>query len=152
MRCVVYCDGACRRNGKSDAEAEGSFAVYDVGRHAAITPELHERLRTEKPLHFEHRFAVVADRPTNNLAEATALEAALRWCKANGLINNNNEIHICMDSQLVLSQFLGVYQTRSPALRAVYQRIYAMLGKENERAIHLHWIRGEVMKASILAH
>ena len=148
MKYVIYADGACSGNGKLEACAEGSFAVYE------LDGELnHEKLRTQKPLHHESRFAIVCDvKPTNNFAEATALKTALLWANRNGIFADGNEIHICMDSQLILNQFMGFYATKNVRLRKVYQEIYSMLTSEMERQIHLHWIRGEIMKTSIIGH
>jgi ribonuclease HI len=163
MNYLIYADGACQGNGNSDAEAQGSFAVYRLADGpVVVNDELHERLASARPLHHDARFAVLPagnGRGTNNMAEATALYTALAWACDNNLLEPGNEVHVCMDSQLILSQFMGVYRTREQHLRQVYTRTYDMLARQSakvgcdvEKLIHLHWITGKVMKASVIAH
>ena len=160
-RYLIYADGGCHGNGKRDARALGSFAVYKLG-NEPVNEALHIKLTYEQPLCHEAEFSVIPvgnGRATNNMAEAQTLRAALTWAINNNLLQNENEIHICMDSQLILSQFLGVYRCREQHLRQVYQSIYALLKKQSEavgtdveKLIHLHWIPGTTMKSSVIGH
>jgi len=160
MNYLVYADGACSGNGRKDAVAEGSFAVYAIGEIKNVDQALHDHLINEKPYHHEARFSVFTNgRGTNNIAEARTLQAALIWLVKRGLFQPENHIHLCMDSQLVLSQFKGLYKVRNPQLRKVYDEIYDVLRKESllkgfdvDGHIHLNWIPGDVMKASVIAH
>ena len=156
---LIYADGACTHNGRTNAKACGSFAVYDVT-HLGFDDDVHDVLVFEQPLHHESMFDVIATgRATNNMAEAQALHTALAWACQCGLLSPGNEVHVCMDSQLVLNQFTGMYKTKNVNLRSVYTRTYDMLRKQSEKVgcdveglIHFHWISGEVMKASVIAH
>lgn len=161
MNYYIYADGGCKNNGKhGKAEPFCSFAVYRCSR----TPEgaeLHRQLKSLKPVHHASRLALhCADHvPTNNQAEANALAMAIAWCVNEKLVSPVNDIHIFMDSELVLNQFLGLYRTRHRHLRDVYSGIYTMLGNHSkkhgfdaEKCFHLKWIPGETMKQTIIGH
>lgn len=162
MQYIVYVDGFCKGNGRSDAKAGGSFAVYKLEDGDMINDALHQKLRGIPPLYHDREFSVVVmekEHATNNYAEATALRTAISWLISGGLLIPGNRIHICMDSQLVLNQVSGLYKTRSDHLRKIYQSIYALLGQHEkkigmnaEKLISFHWISGDIMKASVIAH
>ena len=155
---LLYCDGACSKNGTTEAKAEYSFAAYDMN-GLEYKKGLHNKLKECKPLKHIQRAAVVTDYGTNNLAEATALFSAIAWVIEMGFLTAENNIHICMDSKLILSQFLGIYGVKNKRLKDIYQNTYALLQRESkrqnidvEKLIHLHWISGEVMKESVIGH
>ena len=162
MQYLVYVDGFCKGNGRSDAVAGGSFAVYKLDGGDTVNSTIHEKLCGVTPLYHDKEFAVVVadkEHATNNYAEATALRTAIVWLITGGVLIPGNKIHICMDSQLVLNQIAGLYKTRSSHLRKIYQSIYAMLEKHGEsigmnaeKLISFHWISGDIMKASVIAH
>ena len=162
MQYIVYVDGACSNNGNLDAQASGSFAVYRLDKPSRISTELHDRLLMDKSICHESRFHIPANndcRPTNNMAEASSLHTAIAWCLDNNVLIPGNDLHICMDSQLVLNQFAGLYKTNNRRLREIYTGIYAMLRRKStkhdedlEKCLHLHWIPGDVMKRSIIGH
>lgn len=170
MDYLVYVDGLCKRNGSSDAEARGSFAVYrlekgekvDDSLHDSLHNSLHARLARRMPLYHDSEFAVVVseqEQATNNYAEAVSLQTAIAWLISSGLLVQGNTIHICMDSQLVLNQIVGMYKTKKIHLKKIYMSIYDMLDKHSkaigtnaEKLIAFHWISGDVMKASVIAH
>lgn len=170
MDYLVYVDGLCKRNGSSDAEAGGSFAVYrrekgekvDDSLHDSLHNSLHARLARRMPLYHDSEFAVVVsgqEQATNNYAEAVSLQTAIAWLISGGLLVQGNTIHICMDSQLVLNQIVGMYKTKKIHLKKIYMSIYDMLDKHSkaigtnaEKLIAFHWISGDVMKASVIAH
>ena len=174
MDYLVYVDGLCKRNGSSDAEAGGSFAVYRLEKgekvddslhdslHNSLHDSLHARLARRMPLYRDSEFAVVVsgqEQATNNYAEAVSLQTAIAWLISSGLLVQGNTIHICMDSQLVLNQIVGMYKTKKIHLKKIYMSIYDMLDKHSkaigtnaEKLIAFHWISGDVMKASVIAH
>lgn len=162
MDYLVYVDGLCRRNGSSDAEAGGSFAVYSLEKGEKVDDSLHARLARRMPLYHDSEFAVVVseqEQATNNYAEAVSLQTAIAWLISSGLLVQGNTIHICMDSQLVLNQIVGMYKTKKIHLKKIYMSIYDMLDKHSkaigtnaEKLIAFHWISGDVMKASVIAH
>lgn len=82
MDYLVYIDGFCKGNGRRDAEAGGSFAVYKLGHDDKIGDKLHARLAMRTPLYHDREFTVVVpdrDHATNNFAEATSLRTAISW-------------------------------------------------------------------------
>jgi ribonuclease HI len=62
---------------------------------------------------------------TNNVAEATALEAALKVAKGLGAA----EVEIFTDSQLLARQFTGQYRVKDERLKAFWMRIRERLGE-----------------------
>ncbi len=162
MDYLVYVDGLCKRNGSSDAEAGGSFAVYRLEKGEKVDDSLHVRLARRMPLYHDSEFAVVVseqEQATNNYAEAVSLQTAIAWLISGGLLVQGNTIHICMDSQLVLNQIVGMYKTKKIHLKKIYMSIYDMLDKHSkaigtnaEKLIAFHWISGDIMKASVIAH
>ena len=162
MDYLVYVDGLCKRNGSSDAEAGGSFAVYRLEKGEKVDDSLHDSLARRMPLYHDSEFAVVVsgqEQATNNYAEAVSLQTAIAWLISSGLLVQGNTIHICMDSQLVLNQIVGLYKTKKIHLKKIYMSIYDMLDKHSkaigtnaEKLIAFHWISGDVMKASVIAH
>lgn len=162
MDYLVYVDGLCKRNGSSDAEAGGSFDVYRLEKGEKVDDSLHVRLARRMPLYHDSEFAVVVseqEQATNNYAEAVSLQTAIAWLISGGLLVQGNTIHICMDSQLVLNQIVGMYKTKKIHLKKIYMSIYDMLDKHSkaigtnaEKLIAFHWISGDVMKASVIAH
>ena len=162
MDYLVYVDGLCKRNGSSDAEAGGSFAVYRLEKGEKVDDSLHVRLARRMPLYHDSEFAIVVseqEQATNNYAEAVSLQTAIAWLISGGLLVQGNTIHICMDSQLVLNQIVGIYKTKKIHLKKIYMSIYDMLDKHSkaigtnaEKLIAFHWISGDVMKASVIAH
>lgn len=162
MDYLVYVDGLCKRNGSSDAEAGGSFAVYRLEKGEKVDDSLHVRLARRMPLYHDSEFAIVVseqEQATNNYAEAVSLQTAIAWLISGGLLVQGNTIHICMDSQLVLNQIVGMYKTKKIHLKKIYMSIYDMLDKHSkaigtnaEKLIAFHWISGDVMKASVIAH
>lgn len=162
MRYLVYADGACSNNGRIDAEIEGSFAVYGLAfEHGEIPEAVHAKLVGETPLYHARRIGLVAPkgaRPTNNLAEALTLHAALAWICSNNLFMRGNTVTVFMDSQVVLFQVTGMYRARNH-MKAIYQRIYQMLsihcaqaGCALEEMLKFDWIPGALMKASVIGH
>lgn len=160
MRYIAYADGACSNNGKRDASISGSFAVYDA---SDIKEQINHAYFLEiDPLYFAPRMALVApegSRPTNNLAEALTLHAAIAWLKGAGVLKKGNLVTIFMDSQIVLYQMSGLYRTKNRHIRGVYQQIHGLLDREAksvgckmEDVLHLDWIPGDLMKATIIAH
>lgn len=161
MNYLLYADGACPGNGRNPEQSTGSFAVYEIG-DARPSTELHEKLRRQEPLHHDCRFSIAdydTGRHTNNKAEAKALACGIAWCCENGILRQGNTLHVCMDSQLVLNQFSGLYRTKNQQLAKIYHSIYNMLKRHGKlmstdvsKLIHLHWIPGTTMKASVIAH
>lgn len=163
MRYITYADGACSNNGRSDAKIEGSFAVYSVpGEQGKSLFTDHASLIGKDPMYFASRITLLVPkggRPTNNLAEALTLHAAIAWLCGNDILAMPNDVTICMDSQMVLYQMSGLYKTRNGPMREVYQRIHGLLARQGKKSgcrmeeiLHLDWIPGELMKSTIIGH
>ena len=140
MNYSAYCDGACSREGVG----EGSFAVYKW----YPDPEL---------IVHEKRFSVAPPWPmamTNNIAEARTLQTAIVWMLKNGVLRPGNFARLRMDSQTVICQLTGVYQTKAAHLRVIYQEIYEILkqGKVTPEMLQITWISGDEMKGSVIGH
>lgn len=158
MRYLAYADGSCVGNGRYNARMRGSFAVYSIGAGEIN----HEKLKEENPIIHVSMFTIPAlenVRPTNNIAEACSLRNAIFWLMKNAYLKEDNEIVLCMDSELVLSQFCGVYGIKRRYLREIYAEIYKTLsdyseksGFNAEKCLTLKWIPGEIMKSSIIGH
>lgn len=159
MYYLVYADGACENNGRTDACIEGSFAVYEFEEEQVID---HSSLFGKPPLYHAQRHRLVPFEgkvPTNNMAEALTLHMALSWACENNVLRPDNLVHIFMDSELVLRQFTGSYVTRNATLFRIYRKIYDMLadysrkiGDNVEKFIRLDWVSGEIMKKSVIGH
>lgn len=168
MRYVVYVDGFCKDNGRRGASSGGSFAVYvvphDIDGEIVVDDALHSRLRLETPLRHDARFSVLAGserggRQTNNVAELASFATAMSWCVENGILVVGNEVHVLMDSMTTLGLLTGMSRPRRRALRETLRGVEGMMrrhgaeiGVDPETLVHLHWIPGTEMKASVIGH
>lgn len=57
---------------------------------------------------------------TNNVAEYSAVLAALTWVMENKKLIGNSEINFYMDSQLIYSQITGLYKIKNENLRKLH--------------------------------
>ena len=151
MQYLIYADGSYH-----DRVTDGSFAVYLISNSECVDL-LHNVLKNEQPLHIARRIRF--NGRTNNFAEASILQSAIIWCCNNNVFEQDIKVHICMDSQLVLSQFIGLSRTNCKHLRSIYSNIYSLLRnkcdklkKELDELVHFHWITGKTMKESIIGH
>jgi len=86
---------------------------------------------------------------TNNFAEYTALVKALTYLESGA---KGEEIHVFLDSQLVVSQLSGIYKVKSPKIRELvikvrelepafkvvkYQHILRDKNKEADRLVNI---------------
>ena len=132
MQYLVYVDGFCKGNGRSDAVAGGSFAVYKLDGGDTVNSTIHEKLCGVTPLYHDKEFAVVVadkEHATNNYAEATALRTAIAWLITGGVLIPGNKIHYAM-----------------------LEKHGESIGMNAEKLISFHWISGDIMKASVIAH
>ncbi len=77
---------------------------------------------------------------TNNQAEYTALYTALRKASELGYKN----IHIFLDSELVVRQMLGIYKVKNNKLKELYNKIKEL--EKNFKNIEYHHIPREKNK------
>ena len=59
---------------------------------------------------------------TNNVAEYSALIAALAWAVAHGV----SRLHVRADSDLLVKQMRGEYRVKSPALQPLFEQARAL--------------------------
>lgn len=57
---------------------------------------------------------------TNNIAEYSAIVAALNWIQENKDKRGIKSAHLCMDSQLAYSQIVGYYKIKNSGLRELF--------------------------------
>jgi ribonuclease HI len=77
---------------------------------------------------------------TNNVAEYSALLAALRWAAANGCTS----LHVKSDSLLLVQQMKGVYKVKHPGLQPLFEEA-RMLARQVGRVTYEH-VRREFNK------
>lgn len=161
MQYLVYSDGGCPSNGRGTTNMFGSFAVYELP--DGISDDIHDILVEQKPKHFCSKMDIPTVAKycgaTNNIAEASTLHTAISWVVAHGLLIPGNHVHICMDSELVVRQVIGMYKTKNPHLKKLYGEIYRILAEHSkeigvnaESLITFHHIPGTVMKKTIINH
>lgn len=74
---------------------------------------------------------------TNNVAEYSAAVAALSWIlKHKDILIENEEIFFYADSQLLISQIVGIYKIKSAPLRDL---LFAMRGLEAQIGHPIHY-------------
>src|ERR1700744_5571640 len=119
---TAYCDGGSRGN-----PGPAGFGVYSEGPDGEKLAELSEYL----------------GKATNNVAEYSALLAALEWALKSG----RTRLRGGGDSELLVKQTQGRYKVASPDLKPLYE-------KAKRRAAHLevfrikHVLRGKSQKAA----
>jgi ribonuclease HI len=111
LRILIYTDGAARGN----PGPAGLGAILRDAETGAVLAEL-------------ARFLGVR---TNNYAEWTAVEEALREALALGA----SQVDLRMDSELVARQITGRYRVKHPDLKPIHARVMAMLGQLNRYTV-----------------
>ncbi len=84
---------------------------------------------------------------TNNVAEYSAMLAALEYALTNGL----KRLRIVSDSELMVKQMRGQYRVQSPELRPLYEEAKRHAAKLEAFQIE-HVLRGKNKKADELAN
>ncbi len=100
MKLIIYTDGASRGN---PGQASYGFTISD---------------NLGKLIYQEGKYIGIA---TNNVAEYSAVLAALKWIKEN--IKGKTQIEFYADSKLVVEQLSGRYKIKSPHLRLIIEEI-----------------------------
>ena len=119
---VYYADGACRNNGTTDYYAYGSYCA--------------EGMQPRKI-----RFAF-DEASTNNEAEYMTL---IRLLEA--LQKSHEFVEIRMDSQLVVQQVTGNFETRKPQLQRLRNRVRQLINLRGK--VELRWIPREQMVEAV---
>ena len=145
-----YADGACSSNGKLDAKASGSYAIYKCGGSEEVG---HEALMTQTPYLFNSKFDLpfTNKRPTNNAAEVTSLLMLLQELNRLGAMCKGNKITVYMDSEITINHFYGIYRCKNGLLKAMHENISKVMAK-CEAEFALMWVSGELMKQTIIGH
>ena len=122
MAVIVYCDGLCEPRNPGGTATYG-WVAYVGGE------KIHEEC------------AVVCSGPgaTNNVAEYSAVIAALEWLVQEGYIKE--KIRVRSDSQLCMYQLDGVYAVRSERIRPLYEKAKSLSRKF--RKVTFEWVPRE---------
>jgi ribonuclease HI len=84
---------------------------------------------------------------SNNVAEYSALLAALEYSVANGI----RALKVISDSELMVKQMNGQYRVSSPDLKPLYERARSLVRQLDQFAIE-HVLRGKNQHADRLAN
>lgn len=123
---TAYCDGGSRGN-----PGPAGFGVFIEGPDGEKLAELSEFL----------------GRTTNNVAEYSALLAALAWTLKTG----RRRLRVVGDSELLVRQMQGRYKVSSPDLRPLYEEAKRRVAQLEGFRIE-HVLRGKNQKADRLAN
>jgi ribonuclease HI len=123
---TAFCDGGSRGN-----PGPAGFGVYVEGPDGEKLAELSEFI----------------GRTTNNVAEYSALLAALDWALKSG----RRRLRVVGDSELLVKQMLGRYKVASPDLRPLYEEAKRRVAQLEMFRIE-HVLRGKNQKADRLAN
>lgn len=122
---TVFCDGLCEPRNPGGTACYG-WAAY----------------RDEKKLHEDYAVVCSGPEATNNVAEYSAVIAALEWLITNGY--SGEKVAICSDSQLCIYQLDGSYAVRSPRVRPLYEKAKRLSARF--RSISFRWVPREKNK------
>lgn len=124
--CMLYTDGASRGNpGEAGA---GAVLLNDSGREVGTR-------------------ALYLGQCTNNVAEYQALIAGLKLANEYGC----NELHVFLDSELIVRQITGRYRVKNVQLKPLFIKVMNLLGQlENWQIRHVP--RAENARADELAN
>lgn len=100
---IAYCDGAARGN-----PGPAGYGVHVTDEHGRTI----------------HEIAVGIGRATNNVAEYSAVIAALEWAAAEGV----RRLLVRSDSHLIIEQLSGRYKVKNEGLRTLHRRATALAG------------------------
>lgn len=106
MKLIIYTDGASRGN---PGPASYGFTISDD---------------KGRLLHQEGRFI---GRTTNNVAEYTAVLAALKYVKEEFASKRSLQIELLADSQLVARQLAGHYKIKAKHLKPLIEQIKTLV-------------------------
>jgi probable phosphoglycerate mutase len=123
---TAYCDGGSRGN-----PGPAGYGVYIEGADGERLAELSEYL----------------GKATNNVAEYSALLAALEWALQAG----HKRLRVVGDSELLVKQMQGRYKVASPDLRPLYEEAKRRVAQLEGFRIE-HVLRGKNQKADRLAN
>ncbi|MFP5226144.1 MAG: ribonuclease HI family protein [Acidobacteriota bacterium] len=123
---TAFCDGGSRGN-----PGPAGFGVYIEGSSGEKLAELSEYI----------------GKATNNVAEYSALLAALDWALKNG----HPKLRVVGDSELLVKQMQGRYKVASPDLRPLYEEAKRRVAQLEMFRIE-HVLRGKNQRADRLAN
>ena len=123
---TAYCDGGSRGN-----PGPAGYGVYIEGPGGEKLAELSEFL----------------GKATNNVAEYSALLAALEWALREG----RPRLRVVADSELLVKQMQGRYKVASPDLRPLFEEAKRRVARLDRFRIE-HVLRGKNQKADRLAN
>jgi len=163
---VAYVDGGCYANGSVEAEAYGSYHIYDVTNLAfrgIIPSNIHQMTQDPRfiPHYYNERFPIGLGnnkKATNNFAEASSMHMVLLAGINQSLINPKNHMFIFSDSELIINHLKGIYSVKNAQLAEVYKNVHKFLNTYQQKFNNTAWndfniekIPGTLMK-KILGH
>ena len=107
MKYFLYTDGAARGN-----PGPGGAGVY-------LTHESGEEIK---------KIGIYLGTVTNNVAEYQALLIGIESYLKHVKRPKQSELHICMDSELVVRQVQGQYKVKNPHLQKIFNQVMEKLG------------------------
>jgi probable phosphoglycerate mutase len=123
---TAFCDGGSRGN-----PGPAGYGVFIQGPDGKPLAELCDYL----------------GKTTNNVAEYSALLAALKWALESG----HRRMRVVADSELLVKQIQGRYKVNSPDLRPLYEEAKRRIAQLDMFRIE-HVLRGKNQKADRLAN
>jgi ribonuclease HI len=123
---TAYCDGGSRGN-----PGPAGYGVFIEGANGEKLAELSEYL----------------GKTTNNVAEYSALLAAVEWAVQHG----HGRLRVVADSELLVKQIQGRYKVNSVDLRPLYDEAKRRIARLDAFRIE-HVLRGKNQKADRLAN
>lgn len=89
---------------------------------------------------------------TNNIAEVSAVIAALEWLKQQKLPESGLSIRFYLDSELVVRQLTGDYRVKNLSLMSLYQQIHLLSKSLRHPISYEHISREQNKKADRLVN
>ncbi|MFZ0272124.1 MAG: ribonuclease HI family protein [Acidobacteriaceae bacterium] len=123
---TAFCDGGSRGN-----PGPAGYGVFIEGPNGEKLAELSDYL----------------GKTTNNVAEYSALLAALEWALQSG----HRRMRVVADSELLVKQIQGRYKVNSPDLRPLYEEAKRRIARLAMFRVE-HVLRGKNQKADRLAN
>jgi len=121
---IVYCDGLCEPVNPGGTACYGWVVYRSSGERitegTGICPESGKEA-------------------TNNVAEYSAVIAALEWLASNGL--TKERVRVRGDSRLVINQLSGMWNVNAPNMRVLYLRVKELA--RNFEHVGYQWIPRE---------
>jgi len=157
---LSLCDGYAKNNGSYKAEAGGSYAIFKVD---SLEDALVDVTLLKDPLIHVSKFNFINFEgekiSTNNGAEALSIFALLLELINRDILNPNNRHLILSDSNLIITQILGLSKINNVLLKKIHRKIQEVFinyrkqyGEIISKSLRIQHIPGDIMKKTIIGH